>query len=137
MKRLNCVVAALGVALLLPWGVARAEPPATAPAPDAPLMNTRITEALRRGSLLLNFENIDIRVLARMMAELTGRNLVLDDRVQGKVTVLSSREVTPDEAWDIFRTALQRYGFSVQDRGEYIQILPVLEARRTSRVLPG
>lgn len=136
MKRLNYIVAALGVALLLPWSVARAEAPAQPPAPDGPLMNSRITEALRRGSLLLNFENIDIRVLARMMAELTGRNLVVDDRVQGKVTVLSSREVTPGEAWDIFKTALQRYGFSVLDRGEYIQILPALEARRTSRVLP-
>jgi general secretion pathway protein D len=136
VRALKILTAAMLAALLLPLGVARAQAPA--PAPDGPLMNTRITEALRRGRVLLNFENIDIRVLARMMAELTGRNLVLDDRVQGRVTVLSSREVTPSEAWDIFKTALQRYGFTVADRGDYVQVLPVLEARRTSRVLaPG
>ncbi|MGI5842619.1 MAG: type II secretion system secretin GspD [Candidatus Xenobium sp.] len=136
MRALKILMAAMLAALLLPLGGAWAQAPV--PAPDGPLMNTRITEALRRGRVLLNFENIDIRVLARMMAELTGRNLVLDDRVQGRVTVLSSREVTPAEAWDIFQTALQRYGFTVSDRGDYVQVLPVLEARRTSRVLaPG
>lgn len=128
----------LALCMFLPWGAARAQAPTPAPSPAGPLMDTQVTEALRRGRLLLNFENIDIRVLARMMAELTGRNIVLDDRVQGRVTILSAREVTPAEAWDIFTTALQRYGFSVVDRGEYVQVLPSVEARRTSRIItPG
>ncbi|MBI3928597.1 MAG: type II secretion system secretin GspD [Armatimonadetes bacterium] len=124
--------------LWLVWGglPALAQPPAPAPPqPGARLLEAEMAEALRRGRIMMNYENIDLRVLARLMAELTGRNIVLDDRVQGRVTVLSSREVTPAEAWDIFKVALERYGFAVVPKPGFVQIIPLADARRTAPVV--
>lgn len=114
---------------------ALAQPPAPGatpamPAPGDPLMNQSVVEALRSGRLLMNYENVDLKVLARIMAELTGKNIVLDEGVAGKVTVLSSREVTPAEAWEIFKAALQRANFTVRERAGFVQVIPLPEARR-------
>lgn len=111
------------------------KPEAAEAAPTQPLMSKTITQALRSGHILLNFENIDIRVLARMMSELTGKNLVVDDAVNGKVTILSSREVTVDEAWNIFKAALTRYGYTAADRGDFVQIMPIAASRNKSSVV--
>lgn len=105
--------------------------------PSAPLMDRSITEALRNGHILLNFENIDVRVLARMMSELTGKNIVVDNAVNGKATILSSREVTVPEAWEIFKAAMNRYGFSIVNQGGTTLIVPVAAARANAQVLQG
>lgn len=123
-----------------PPGPGPAPPPAPGatpamPAPQGRLLTDPLVDALRSGRMLMNYENIDIRVLGRLMSELTGRNIVIDDRVQGKITVLSTREVTADEAWDIFRGALERYGFAVQQRQGFFQVVPLPEARKEGRVV--
>ena len=52
--------------------------------PKKPMLSQTIAESMRNGHVLLNFENIDIRVLSRMMSELTGRNIIVDEKVNGK-----------------------------------------------------
>lgn len=133
MNRLLKTILILSVAWLIPLGAAFAKE--TPDTPEQPLMSKTVTQALRNGHVLLNFENIDIRVLARMMAELTGRNIVVDSAVKGKVTILSSREVTIAEAWDIFKAAAVRYGFAVQVRGDHAQIVPITVARSTGDIV--
>ena len=78
----------LGVSLLLPQG-AQAQPPQPPPPPET-LINDQMREILRSGTVTLNYENLDIRLLGRVMAELTGRNIVYDQNVQGRITVVSS-----------------------------------------------
>ncbi|MGM9992703.1 MAG: type II secretion system secretin GspD [Candidatus Bruticola sp.] len=97
--------------------------------PQKPMLSKTIAESMRHGHILLNFENIDIRVLSRMMSELTGRNIIVDEKVKGKLTILSSREVSIPEAWDIFKAAVNRYGFTVASRGDHVQIIPGSAAR--------
>lgn len=133
MKKILSSIAIVCLALWVCLGAATADDTPTAP--DKPLINKTITEALRNGRILLNFENIDIRVLARMMSELTGRNLVVDPAVKGKVTILSAREVTASEAWDIFQTALRSYGYTLKDYGEYVQVVPTNTTRNEGRVV--
>lgn len=138
MTRYAIPVLLLALMLALAPAPARPQPgPTPGATPAERLIDQEAAEALRRGEVLLNYENIDIRVLAKLMAELTGRNILLDDRVAGRVTVISSRPVPLDEAWRIFKTALQRYSFSVVERDGYVQILPTVESRRTSPVYEG
>lgn len=80
--------------------------------------------SLRSGKILLNFEDIDIKVLAKLISEITGKNIIVDDKIQGKVTIVSSSEVTPLQAWKIFASAVQTKGFSVIDKGSYVKIIP-------------
>lgn len=105
--------------------------------PAEPLMDRTITQALRNGHILLNFENIDVRVLARMMSELTGKNIVVDNAVNGKATILSSREVTVPEAWDIFKAAMNRYGYSIVNRAGATMILPIAASKGSAQIYQG
>ncbi len=133
----------LVISLLLP-GIAFAQPPqqpgqpngnGQVPGASAPLMTEQMRQALRSGSVTLNYENLDIRLLARLMAEFTGRNIVLDQNVQGKITVVSSNPVGPDQAWQIFRIALERYNFGVVESNGITQIMPLKDIRKYAPVL--
>jgi general secretion pathway protein D len=85
--------------------------------------------SLRKGSILLNFEGADIRVVAKLISEITNRNIILDDRVRGNITILSAREVSPSEAWEMFKSALSAYGFGVVSvGGNTTKIVPLKNA---------
>ena len=40
----------------------------------------------------MNFQNVDIPVLAKFISEITGRNFIIDESVRGKVTIISPSE---------------------------------------------
>lgn len=124
----------LGLTLGL-TGAAFGQGPPGPPQPKGPIMSPDLAEQLRSGRLLMNYEGLDIKDMAKIMSALTGKNIVVDDRVQGKITVLSSREVTPAEAWDIFRSALSRYGFGVVEKGSFVQVLPNADIRKQAPLL--
>lgn len=114
------------VAALPAW----AQPPT--PAPAQPLLRTPSSQRVGSGPIRMNYENLDIRVLAKLVSEISGRNIVLDDRVQGKVTLLSSREMSPGEVYDMFKLALDRYGFVIKQKAGYEVVTPVADARKTA-----
>lgn len=120
---------------LLLTGVATSQPPGggipTPPPPGKPVFSPQAQRALRGGAFAMNYENLDIRVLARIVSELTGRTLLLDESVQGKVTLLASSQLSPEELWQVFQSLLQRNGFALRQlpNGAY-QVLPSADARR-------
>ena len=97
-------------------------------------MKSPVARDLRSGGITMNYENVELKVLARIMSELTGRQILIDEGLSGHVTVLSSREVTADEAFEIFKTALSRSGFALRDRGEFLQVVPAPEAHHDSAI---
>ncbi len=80
----------------------------------------------------MDFNNVDLPVFIKFMSEISGKNFVVDDRVKGKVTILSPREVSLKEAYDIFESVLEVYGFTVIPAGEISKIVPSPEARTKS-----
>jgi general secretion pathway protein D len=125
--------AATLVLLSLSLSVPAQPPQQPLPNNRQPLIQAPIARDLRGSRLVMNYENIDIKVLARILAELTGRNVLVDDAVQGRVTILSSREVTPDEAWEIFKATLARSGFGIRHIGHnFLQVVPLVDNRRES-----
>ncbi len=75
-------------------------------------------------SVILNFDEVDIKTAATEIAKLTGKNLVIDPRVRGKITIISNRELTPQEALELFSQALAMQGYALIDEGNTIKILP-------------
>ena len=121
----------LGCLLAIAWLPVWGQPPEPAPR----LLKSGTAERLRGGSVMLNYEQVDIKLLARLMAELTGKNIVVDPSVNGQITVISSRKVSSAEAWRIFEVALNRAGFELFDRGGFVQVLPIKDASRLGPVL--
>lgn len=126
----------MGMCLLLAQG-AFAQPPQSPQSPPPPdnLINEQMRSVLRNGTVTLNYENLDIRLLGRVMAELTGRNIVYDQNVQGRITVVSSNPVGPEQAWQIFRIALEKYGFGVVESNGITQVLPLKDIRKYAPVV--
>ena len=76
----------------------------------------------------MDFDGVDIHVFIKFISELTGRNFVVDEKVRGKVTVLSPGSISVDEAYEVFESVLQVYGFLAVPAGEVTKILPLRES---------
>jgi general secretion pathway protein D len=77
----------------------------------------------------MNFQNVDIPVLAKFISEITGRNFIIDESVRGKVTIISPSKVTPEQAYSIFQSVLQVKGFTTVQQGKVIKIEPARNVR--------
>ncbi len=101
-------------------------PPAAlpAPAPAAP--------AQPPVYLSMDFTDVDLPVLIKFISEQTKKNFIFDERVQGKITIISPRRITLDEAYNVFLSVLQVKGFATVEQGNTIKIVPLREARQES-----
>jgi general secretion pathway protein D len=81
--------------------------------------------------ITLNFTNIDIGALVKVMSELMRRNFILDERVAGKVTLMTPTKISPDEAYQVFLSALELKGFTAIEDGKITRIIPAATARQS------
>jgi general secretion pathway protein D len=97
----------------------QAQTPAGAPASEP-----------RRGEpITLNFVNANIDAVARTMAVLTGRNVVVDPRVKGTITLTTERPVSPAAAYNQFLAILRLQGFTVVNAAGLDKIVPEADAK--------
>ena len=86
--------------------------------------------AAKRGDpITLNFTNAEIDAVARTMATLTGRNVVVDPRVKGTITLTTDKPVTPAVAYAQFLAMLRLQGFTVVDAAGLDKIVPEADAK--------
>jgi len=79
--------------------------------------------------ITLNFVNADIEAVARTMAAISGRNIVVDPRVKGTITLSTERPVTPAVAFNQFLATLRLSGFTVVESGGLLKVVPEAEAK--------
>src|SRR5438105_13090697 len=87
--------------------------------------------AAEEATVALNFQDVELPVLAKFISEVTGRNFIVDDRVRGKVTIISPTRITPEEAYQVFQSVLQVKGFTAVPAGAFTKIMPARDARET------
>ena len=56
--------------------------------------------------LTLNFQDADIHALINAVSKITGKNFIIDPRVKGKVTLVSSEELGPEQIYEVFLSVL-------------------------------
>ena len=103
--------------------------PSASNAPAAP-----VTGPLpKRGApITLNFVNADIEAVARAMASLTGRQVVLDPRVKGTLNLNSDKPLSPTAAYNQFLAALRLQGYTVVESAGLDKVVPEAEAKLQS-----
>src|SRR5271155_3219756 len=84
--------------------------------------------------ITMNFQNVDIPVLAKFISEITGKNFILDESVRGKVSIISPTKVTPSQAYSIFQSVLQLKGFTTVTAGSIIKIIPARDVRQSAEL---
>ena len=80
----------------------------------------------------LDFDNVDIGVLVKFVSELTGKNFIIDDKVKGKVTIISPKKIPLQDVYKVFLSVLEINGFTVVPAGNMIKIIPAVLAREKS-----
>jgi general secretion pathway protein D len=88
------------------------------------------TSTPRRGEpITLNFANAEIEAVARTMATITGRNVVVDPRVKGLITLTTEKPVAPGVAYNQFLATLRMQGFAVVESGGLDKVVPEADAK--------
>jgi general secretion pathway protein D len=77
----------------------------------------------------LNLKEADIATLIATVSEVTGKNFVVDPRVKGKVTVVSSSPMDANAVYATFLSVLEVNGFAAIPDGASIKIVPDASAR--------
>jgi general secretion pathway protein D len=77
----------------------------------------------------LNFAGAEIEAVARTMATITGRNVVVDPRVKGTLNLVTERAVTPAAAFEQFLAALRLQGYTVVEAGGLYKVVPEAEGK--------
>ncbi|MFK7793752.1 MAG: type II secretion system secretin GspD [Gammaproteobacteria bacterium] len=80
--------------------------------------------------ITLNLKDADLQSFIETVAEITGKNFVIDPRVKAKVTVVSARPMDRREIYEVFLSVLQVHGFATVEVGEVIKILPDVNAKQ-------
>ena len=92
-------------------------------------------QSRRQEPVTLNFVNAEIEAVARTLSTITGRNVVLDPRVKGTVSLSTDKPVPPARALDQFAAALRLQGFALVDTGGLYKVVPEADAKLQGNVV--
>ena len=97
------------------------------------------TPSLRPGEpVTLNFSGADIEAVSRAIGAITNRNVVVDPRVKGQITLLTDRPVPPATAYQQFLAALRLQGFTIVESAGLYKVIPEADAKlQASEVAVG
>ena len=81
----------------------------------------------------LDFSDVELPVVIDTISRMTGYNFIYDDRVRGRVTIVSPTRVTIDQAFAVFESVLKVKGFSlVLGPGNTYKIIPIRDVKESS-----
>ncbi len=83
-------------------------------------------------SVTLNLKGADINAFIGTVADITKKNFIIDPRVKGKVTIISSRAMDEKEIYQVFLSVLEVHGFTAVSTGKIIKILPDADAKHSA-----
>jgi general secretion pathway protein D len=110
MIRPSRLLAAVALAALLPIDIAMAQPPAA--------------------DVVVNMRDVEIADVAEQISRITGRTLVLDPAVKGRVNVTSAEPLSVSGVWELFQSVLRVQGYAAVRSGRAWRIIPQANAIR-------
>ena len=82
-----------------------------------------------RAPVTVNFVNADVEAVTRAMATMIERQIAIDPRVKGTVTLYSDQPLTVREAYLNYLSALRGLGFTMVENGGLLKVVPEAEAK--------
>ncbi|MBQ26980.1 MAG: hypothetical protein CMH81_02380 [Nitrospiraceae bacterium] len=79
-------------------------------------------------AITLDFQDVELPVFIRFVSEFTGKNIMIDESVRGKVSLFSPTKVASDGVYQVFLDVLKLKGYVAVDAGEVIQVLSASDA---------
>ena len=121
LQRSTC--SALTLALLLTTAALPSKAQTAARSPTAAL------GAKSRAPVTVNFVNADIEAVTRAFAAMIERQIAVDPRVKGAITVYSEQPQSIAQAYQSYLAALRGLGFAVVESGGLLKVVPEADAK--------
>ncbi|MBN2434329.1 MAG: hypothetical protein JXK07_03580 [Spirochaetes bacterium] len=102
---------------------------------NPPRLGIRNLYAQRKATFALNINDQDINEFLKMMSSLIGKNIIADNKVRGKITVISAKRIPVSEAYNIMKSILQLQGFAVIESENLIKIVTIDDAISSNTTL--
>lgn len=71
----------------------------------------------------VNMKDADISAFIGQIADITGKSFVIDPRVKGKVTVVSTETMNTEAVYELFLSVLQVHGYAAVPAGDVIMVV--------------
>lgn len=110
--QLRTLSALLAAMLMVPLPVR----PATAVAEIIPPPNQAVN---------FSFDQADIRLIIKIVGEITGRRFIVDDTVKGNVTILTPGNINIEDVYPLLLSVLESSGYTVSERPEGLHVVPL------------
>ena len=95
---------------------------ANAPAGHSPALKSR-------APVTVNFVNADVEAVTRAMATMIERQIAIDPRVKGTLTLYSDQPLSVREAYLNYLAALRGLGFTMVENNGLLKVVPEAEAK--------
>lgn len=80
----------------------------------------------------INLKDADMGEFITQVARITGRNFVVDPRVKGRITVISSASLDEQGVYELFLSVLRVHGFAAVPTGEVVKIIQQTLAKQSA-----
>ena len=151
--RLSAKLFSAVIGILFVASISFADPSADAPGVLASIPNNKVGMVVgqtdtsenmtpRTSGRLWNLQDADILSVINEVSQETGKNFVVDPRVNGKITLISSKPLRHNEVYQVFLSVLSLLGYSAIQNGSVVKIIPNMESgeqatRVASKTSPG
>lgn len=89
------------------------------------------------GKVSLNFVETDIPAVVRAISLFTEQDFLIDPRVKGKITLVSDRPVSREQALAMLSGSLRLQGFSMVEVGDIMRVVPEADAKLQGSPVAG
>lgn len=94
-----------------------------------------VFQSVQAEDVTLNYSNADLVAVINSVSQITGKNFIIDPRVKGKATVVSSKPLNKEEVYSVFLSILQVHGFATVPTKNAIKIIPDATAKQSATQL--
>ncbi len=101
----------------------------TAPAAPNPAKSPSRPALKSRTPVTLNFVNADIEAVTRAIGVMLDRQIIIDPRVKGQVTLYSEQPLSVNEAYLSYLAALRGLGFTMVENTGMLKLIPEADAK--------
>ena len=98
-------------------------------------MNAVTSEAKRtpyivREKVNVNFADLEISDFIKLISKITNKNILIHNKIAGKVNFVSNSPVYADELMDILISVLESKGFTLMEKGSLMEVVRSTEATK-------
>jgi general secretion pathway protein D len=102
--------------------------PDTSKSSPSPEITSTTTTKPTPKTRLWNLQDADILSVINEVSQDTGKNFIVDPRVNGKITLVSSKPLKKGEVYQVFLSVLGLLGYSAIPSGNVVKIVPNMES---------